>query len=183
MTWTPSSPRGALDLVWQSPAENLADELAHRLLDAVRRRCVRRVFFDGLGALNHAFVLPDRFPVYLNAINNTLRALEATVVYTMERGELFMLADLHTDELSSMVDNVVVLHYGQAEDGIRRNLLIIKVRDSAFDAFPEPFHISDQGVQFGSPPNQGYCPQGGGRNRRRAADRAAGGGSPSPKGR
>src|SRR6202012_879138 len=39
---------GAVELMWQSPGEALLDEIAERLLAAVKRRNVRRLVIDGL---------------------------------------------------------------------------------------------------------------------------------------
>ena len=149
---------GALEIVWQSPAENLTDELGHRLLQAVERHKTSRVFFDGLGALRHAFIFPERLPLYINAINNTLRIGNTTIVYSLEQPTLFMPDQVMTDDLSSMVENVILTYYvknpedreGSGEVRIvERELLVLKVRDSEFDAYPEIFRITRSGVRFG----------------------------------
>lgn len=140
---------GALDIVWQPPSENLSDELAQRLLAAVEKRAVKRVFFDGISALRHAFLFPERMPLYINAINNTLRGSDTTIIYSMELPQLFMPDHITTDEMSSMVENVVLTHYVRQAERIEREILILKIRDSDFDAFPEVFHITDRGVCFG----------------------------------
>ena len=44
--------------LWQPLGENVQDALAHRLLDAVERRGVRRLFLDGLGGFIEASVEP-----------------------------------------------------------------------------------------------------------------------------
>lgn len=149
---------GAVEIIWQSPAENLSDELGHKLLGAVERRNVKRVLFDGIGALRHAFIFPERLPAYVNAINNTLRERNATILYTLELPTLFMPDRIPTEELSSMVENVVLVHYvrpannsdlGRRSRLIDRELVVLKIRDSEFDAYPEIFHITDHGVHFG----------------------------------
>lgn len=158
---------GALEIVWQSPGENLPDELGERLLAAVAKRGVKRIFFDGIGALRHAFVFPERIPVYINAVNNALRGSDSSIVYSLELSQLFMPDHITTDELSSMVENVVLTHYVRRADRIEREVLILKIRDSDFDAFPEIFHITDRGVCFGSSDTR--------RRRPRAADELSGG--------
>jgi circadian clock protein KaiC len=148
---------GALEILWQPPAENLPDELGHRLLDAVRRRAVKRVFFDGIGALRHAFIFPARVPLFVSAINNTLRASQTTIIYSLELQTLFMPEEISRDELSSMVENVILTYYvkpskdyasDRSARAVDRELLVLKIRDSAFDAFPEVYHIASTGVRF-----------------------------------
>lgn len=149
--------RGAVEVVWQSPAENLPDELGHRLLGAVARTRAKRVLMDGIGALRHAFLFPERLPVFLNALNDALRAAGTTAVYTLEIPDLHMPTDLGTDDLSSMVDNLLLLHYAAGEGRLRRRMVVLKVRDSDFDSFPEEFHVTSAGVRFG--PDAGRQPR------------------------
>src|SRR3712207_7995768 len=58
------------------------------------------------------------------------KSLDATVVYSMEMRELFLPNDLRNDDLSSMIDNLVLLHYVLREGGLRRNISILKIRRS-----------------------------------------------------
>lgn len=160
---------GALEIMWQSPAENLVDELGHRLLHAVERRKVKRVFFDGIGPLRHGLVFPDRLPLIVNVLNNCLRSSGTTVVYSLELPTLFMPEQVSTEELSSMVDNVILTYYvrpseerdaGSRSRIIDREMLVLKIRDSAFDAYPEIFHITGEGVQFGRSESTDLRPEG-----------------------
>lgn len=149
---------GALEIIWQPPAENLADELGHALLGAVERRKVKRVFFDGMGLLRKAFLFPERMSEFIGAVNNRLRECHATVVYSLELPSLFMPDEISKDEMSSMVDNVVLTYYTRATVGrdgevprraINRELLVLKIRDSAFDAYPEIYQITSEGMCLG----------------------------------
>lgn len=144
--------QGAIEHLWQSPAENIAEELGHRLLEAVERRKVRRVFVDGITAWREAFLFPDRLPVFLNALNNTLKGFGTTLVYTIEMRDLFFPDSLQPEDLPAVIDNVVLLHYALYEGAIRRRITILKIRDSDYDASSQPYHISSQGVQFGDDP-------------------------------
>ena len=80
--------RGEVEVVWQPQGENLQDALAHRLLDVVGRRGVRRLFLDGLGGFLEASVEPGRISRFLAILVNELRARGVTTLYTMETREL-----------------------------------------------------------------------------------------------
>ncbi len=60
------------------------DALAHRLLDAVARRGVRRLFLDGLGGFIEASVEPGRISRYFAVLANELRVRGVIALYTME---------------------------------------------------------------------------------------------------
>ena len=147
--------RGAVEIMWQSPAENLADELGYNLLDAARRRGAKRIFIDGMGGFRQALLFQSRLPAFLNAIKNTLKADGTAIVYTMEARRLELPEELDVDEISQMVDNIVLLHYARRERRLSRNLSILKVRDSDFDPFTREFLITGKGVLFGERPGQG----------------------------
>ena len=51
---------GMIEVIWQPPLEILADALAERILAAVKKRGVRRLFIDGLGGLKDGLIYPER---------------------------------------------------------------------------------------------------------------------------
>ncbi len=57
--------RGDVELLWQPQRENVLDELAHRLIGAVRRRKVKRLFIDGLGGFLESATSPQRVSRFL----------------------------------------------------------------------------------------------------------------------
>jgi circadian clock protein KaiC len=144
---------GALELLWLPPAENIVDEIIQRIVQMARTRAVRRVFIDGLVAIRDSLVIPHRMPYVINALSMQLAAIGATVLYTSEIPELGLdQALLPSDEMSAMVDNVVLLNTGRREHAFRRYMSVIKLRDSDFDPCTYEFHINDDGVVFGPDP-------------------------------
>ncbi|MBB5753973.1 ATPase domain-containing protein [Prosthecomicrobium pneumaticum] len=150
--------RNALGIVWRSPAENIADELAHELIAAVKHWKARRVFVDGLGPFRSALLHPERFALVINAINRHLRALGTTLVWTLENREFFLANNIGHDDLSQMVDGVILLHYAVEDDVLKRRFSILKVRDSDFDPRARDFIVTDRGIRVdavgGTPPRR-----------------------------
>ena len=151
---------GALEIIWRSPADNLIDELCHDLVEAVQRTGARYLVVDGLGPFIKSLRYKARLPLVVGALNHRLRSLGVTALYTHENNELFLPDDLHTDDLSSMIDNVILVHYALRDGVLRRNITIIKLRDSDFDSISEEFHISGQGIVFGEKSNALARPEG-----------------------
>lgn len=144
---------GTLELLWLPPAENIVDEIIQRIVQMARARNVRRVFIDGLVAIRDSLVISHRMPYVINALSMQLSAIGATVLYTSEIPELGLdQALLPSDELSAMVDNVVLLNTGRRDHAFRRYMSVIKLRDSDFDPCTYEFHINDNGVLFGPDP-------------------------------
>lgn len=136
----------ALDIVWQPPVENLADELGQRLLAHAKAISAKRVFVDGIAGFEQALLFPERLSMLLNAINHAFEGMGITSVYAMETPHLHLSDELDIFDLSAMVDNVIRLHYELRSGSLRRFISVLKVRDSDFEPFPQEFHIGPQGV-------------------------------------
>lgn len=138
---------GALEIVWQPQGENILDELGYRLLDAVHGRGVRRLFLDGLSAVIESAVHPERISRFTSVLSNELRALGATVVYTMESTHFFgPTVQAPIRGVSSLAENIIMLRYVEVQTATRRLLSILKMRDSGFDPALHEFAIDDRGL-------------------------------------
>jgi circadian clock protein KaiC len=134
--------RGEVEILWQPAGEGLQDALAHRLLDAVGRRGVRRLFLDGLGGFVEASVEPGRLVRFFSALVNELRAGGVTTLYTMETRDVVGPGiELPVSGISSLVENLVALRYLEHHARSRRLLSVVKVRGSGFDPALREFVI------------------------------------------
>ena len=126
--------RGEVEILWQPVGENMQDPLAHRLLDAVERRGVRRLFLDGLGGFIEASVEPGRIARFFSVLVNELRTRGVTTLYTMETRDVVGPGiEVPVTGISSIVENLVALRYVEHRARSRRLLSMVKVRGSGFD--------------------------------------------------
>jgi circadian clock protein KaiC len=139
---------GAVELIWFPPSELVVDELAWGLLEKVKARGARRVFVDGIVALRDNLIVTERLPYVLNALNSKLAELGAAVVYTSEVRDMHAPEFLPTDEVSLIVENVIILTYLRQEDVLRRRLSVLKLRESNFDPRAKEFHVGPTGIVF-----------------------------------
>jgi circadian clock protein KaiC len=129
------------------------DEIVQDIVARARARRGKRVFIDGLVAIRDSLVISSRMPYVINALSMRLGAIGATVVYTSEIPELQIeQTQLPSDELSAMVDNVLLLNTGRRAHAFRRYLSVMKLRDSDFDPRTQEFHIGGTGIAFGPDP-------------------------------
>jgi circadian clock protein KaiC len=136
--------RGDVEILWQPVGENLLDGLAHRLLDAVERRGVRRLFLDGLGGFIEASVEPGRISRFFSVLVNELRARGTTTVYTMETRDLLGPGiEMPISGVSSVVESLIALRYLERGGRARRLLSVVKVRSSGFDPVMREFVIAN----------------------------------------
>lgn len=137
---------GALRIHWRSPAENLADEIIHEIVREIQATGTRRLFVDGLHSLKSALMVSERLPYVVNALNHCLKSFGVTSLYSLESRELYRPTNLELGELSALVNNVILAHYARDDEMLRRNISILKVRDSDFDPMTREFYITSGGV-------------------------------------
>ena len=144
--------RGDVALLWHPTGEYILDELAHRLLDAVRQRGVRRLVVDGVSGFQQAALEPERIVRFWSALSHELRALGVTTLHTLEMPTLVGV-DIRPpgSEISALAEAMVLLRYVELGSRLYRLVSLSKVREGAFDPTIREFSISDGGVAIGKP--------------------------------
>lgn len=142
---------GLLELIWHSPVQDILDLLAERLLEAVERRRVRRLFIDGLAGFQRTVASQERLELFLIALLTRLRELEVTVVCSMELAALFspvLELPAPVSVIADGVDNLIFLRYVELQSQLYRLLSILKMRESGYDTAIREFRITDQGLDL-----------------------------------
>ena len=144
--------RGDVEFLWYPTGEHILDELAHRLLDAVRRRGVKRLVIDGISGFQQAALEPERIIRFWSALCAELRALDVTTLHTMELPE-FMGPELRVPVggVSSLAETLLLLRYVEIQSRLFRLISLFKVREGAFDPTIRRFTITDSGIVIGEP--------------------------------
>jgi circadian clock protein KaiC len=143
---------GAVELIWSPQGEHILDELGHRMIEAVRRRGVKRLFVDGYGGLVESTTNPGRMTRFVSTLANELRALKATVIMSMEsRNILGAATELPEKGLSSLLEGLILMRYTEIDGRIRRVVSVTKIRDSAFDPSLRQYEITPHGIEIGEP--------------------------------
>src|SRR5260370_14058520 len=142
--------QGHLQILWHPPTEDILDALGNRLLEAVRRRRVKRLVIDGiLGFQEIAADRPHRIGRFLTALANELRVLNVTTFYTTETRNLIgALIEGPTIGLSTVAENLILLRYVEIRSQLRRLISVVKMRDSDFDSSLREFRITATGIEL-----------------------------------
>jgi circadian clock protein KaiC len=140
---------GHLEILWRSTVERILDSLGNELIEAVRRRKVRRLFIDGLGGFAAAAEAPERLSPFFAAIANELRSLGVTTVCSVETDNLIG-PELQLPIVggSALTENMVLLRYAEYQGRLRRMISIMKIRGGGFDPTLREFEIGPQGVRL-----------------------------------
>jgi len=125
---------GALHLVWNSASTGLIDRVAYELLALVEQKRIRRVFLDSLVAMGRVAVDQTRVLEVFTAVLGELRSRGVTVIASWEIQRMF--SDqfvLAVPELSSVMDNLLLIQFGRNGTELQRQLSILKIRDNPYD--------------------------------------------------
>ena len=140
---------GAVEILWQPPTDDMLDAYGQRLLEAVHRGKVRRLFIDGLGGLIKAAVEPGRMDHFFTALANELRVLGVTTLYSLEVPDILGPAvRVPLDDISSIAENMVLLRFIELRSKLYRMISVLKVRGSNFDPSLHEFEITGEGIQI-----------------------------------
>jgi circadian clock protein KaiC len=139
---------GALTLMWHSQGEHVLDELAHRLLEAVSARGVKRVLIDGLSGFFESAVYPERITRFFSCLTNELRRLGVTVMMTMETVDVVGTMAPLSFGVSGFVDNLVLLRFAESGGRVKRLLSITKMRDSDYQPGIYEMRIAAAGIEI-----------------------------------
>jgi circadian clock protein KaiC len=144
--------RRDVEILWHPVGEYILDGLAHQLLDAVRRRGVRRLVIDGISGFQQAAVEPERIVRFWSALSNELRALGVTALHTLEMPELAG-ADIRipVSGISSLAEVMVLMRYVELRSRLYRLISLLKAREGAFDPTIREFAIPGAGLTVGEP--------------------------------
>ncbi|HZI10753.1 MAG TPA: ATPase domain-containing protein [Myxococcus sp.] len=140
---------GLLNMLWQPPAECVLDVLADQLLSDVRKRKVKRLFVDGLSAMEQSTSEPARMSSFFAALTQELRCEGVTTLFSLESPRLFGPALDVPMEVgpSAVAENIFFLRHLELEGRLRRLLSIFKLRDTDYDPTLREFVISRQGIE------------------------------------
>jgi circadian clock protein KaiC len=144
--------RGDVELLWYPTGEHILDELAHRLLDAVRRRGVKRLVIDGISGFQQAALEPERIVRFWSTLCAELRALDVTTLHTMELPE-FMGPELRlpVGGISPLAETLLLMRYVEIQSRLFRLISLFKVREGTFDPTIRKFAITDSGIVIDQP--------------------------------
>jgi circadian clock protein KaiC len=141
---------GVVEILWQSPSEDLIDRVAGDLLARITAQGTRRLLIDGLLGFQDMTVQPERIPRFYRALANELRGRGVTVMCTVEVPELVgPVVQPPISHLTPVAENLILLRYVEQEATMRRVLSVMKVRDSAFDHRLREFDITAEGIVLG----------------------------------
>ncbi len=126
------------------------DELMLDLQREIVDKGVRRVVFDSLTDLRMAFSSTDAMREAVYHLADMLDRHQVTSLLVTEVPELFGQTYVSSENLSIIVDGIVLMKYLELESEIQRAISVLKMRGTNHDKGIWRYTINDQGIQVQS---------------------------------
>lgn len=116
-------------------------------LSIVEKKGIKRLFIDSLSGMTRVSTNPARITDFYRALTNELRSRGVTVFASWEMRDLFgSEVSSPNSDLSSIVDNLMLMRFFENHSELSRTISILKVRDSSYDPSRFEVVIRDQDV-------------------------------------
>jgi len=144
---------GLLKVIYIRPLDLSVDETVYEVMGAVKQIGAKRVVVDSLVGFEMALA-PDfrhEFRESLYRMIGALTRLGVTVVSTVEIEESFTSMSLSNFTISFLADDILRLRYVSINGQLRKMLLVVKMRGSAYSIDMWEYQITEKGVVIGKP--------------------------------
>lgn len=139
---------GSIVLHWSPPLELLLDAIVRHMVDEVDRTGARRLFLDGLNALEQGALYPARLPQVFSALAYAMRSRGVSMLVSAEIRELLGLPEaVPLPGLSPSVDNLIVLRHEEVEERRVRLVSVVKTREHESASEMREYTIGSGGLQ------------------------------------
>jgi circadian clock protein KaiC len=138
-----------VELMYRSPVDLYVDQWVYELLETMERTGARRVLIDSLSELEFASPEPIRLREYMYSLMQRCSRSGVSLLITAETRELFRAHRVSEFGISQVSDNVVLLHYLEREQELRRAVTVLKTRASSHEADIREFMITSSGMVLG----------------------------------
>jgi len=142
--------QGLLLISYTSPVELVTDRFLDEALKQLAKVGARRVVFDSLTGMSLGLPSQRRFRELVYALTQHFRVAGVTPLMTMEVAELLGAAQLTGHDVSSIVDNLIVLRYVEVEGHLERAVFVLKARGTSHAAELRRFLIDGRGAHVGA---------------------------------
>ena len=140
-----------IEILWQPALESEMDELAYKLLNAVKTHKVKRVVIDGMDGLVTSVSNPDRIRPFMTALMMELKRLGVTTIMIEETSYFGNFVNRQFAEMSALNEAVIYFHHEAVNEEIINAITVLKLRNSSFDKRTKRLEITSEGVEVIDP--------------------------------
>jgi circadian clock protein KaiC len=143
--------QGHVEVIWQPTTEGVLDQVCDRLIAAVKRRGIRRLFIDGLQGFDRLAPERERLGPIFSAFSSEFRGLGVSTLFTAESDLVgsvlgLPLSGLSLEGVSCIAEIILVTRYVELRSQLHRMISVLKVRDAEINSALHEFTIGQSGI-------------------------------------
>jgi len=153
--------RGMVDVLFVTRDRIRPNQLLSLLTDKIRAQKTRRLVLDSISHLEGEGMSQVELRQLVYALATRFKGLGVTTLLTLEAFELHLTGTVTDRQFSALADNLLMLRYAQAVEGLQATVTVLKTRGSAHDFGTHALTIGPGGVRVGTgtapppaPPNR-----------------------------
>ncbi|MEI6499694.1 MAG: extracellular solute-binding protein [Armatimonadota bacterium] len=137
---------GKFDLMHRSPLQLSVDQLVCELQERVEAIGARRVVVDSLTDLTMSIADPRQFRQTVFMLSDAMQRAGVTALFTIEVPELFGQTHVTSENISIIVDGIILMKYVEMESEIQRAISVLKMRGCDHDKGIRRYTIDRHGI-------------------------------------
>lgn len=138
---------GLLTIHCIHPSQMILEEHYQIIHDLVENKKYTRCVIDSLSAVSHASAQDD-FSKFVVQINGLLKNNNVTTLFTAATGDIVGSSSISDNNLSSVIDNIIMLRYVEMAGKLESVINILKVRGSSHQKDLRRYIIETNGIQI-----------------------------------
>ncbi len=139
---------GKLVIRSKHPREMLPNEHYEEIMGIVNENDIDRCVIDSISAYSNTFE-EKYIREFLGGVSAFLKSEGITAYYTLSSDTLFGTSQISGLNISSLIDNIIMLRYIEVEGELNRMINIIKLRGSYHSKGLRSYEITDKGMKIG----------------------------------
>ncbi len=140
--------KGLLTMRCVYPGEMLIEEHLKDIKDIIESKKIKRCAIDSLSSISNSLSRPKLLS-FAKRLNGYLKTQGVTTFFTAATSSLIGTTTLTDNNLSTLIDNIIMLRYVEMQGELNLVMNIVKVRGSAHSKELKRYEITENGVFIG----------------------------------
>ena len=143
--------KGLVEIVYLGGRRARPSEFLAVMIDRIKAQGARRLVLDSTTEIDTSIHETVELPRLLNSLVRDLKRLDVTTIFTIESKSMYSTSTITGRGVSPVADNILLLRYARAPEGLARTFTVVKTRGRAHDSRTHRFTIAEGGIHLEAP--------------------------------
>jgi circadian clock protein KaiC len=138
---------GLLSFYCSHPTDAILEQHYQEIYERIVNKDIKRCVIDSLSAVSHAYSLEDS-SIFISQVNGLLKKNKVTSFFTAATGDVIGSSSISDNNISSVVDNIIMLRYVEMAGKLESVINVLKMRGSGHHRDLRRYIIDNAGIQI-----------------------------------